>query len=79
MEDAKLWKRFLVFCSTQEHALTVRNMINDMKAVRDVDIFGLEFTADDGSRSEESVRSFQDNDFPYPYDFHNIKEIVNRR
>ena len=65
MENANPMEKTLVFCSTQEHAATVRNMINQMKTVRDVD-YCVRVTADDGSRGEEYLKHFQDNEKHIP-------------
>lgn len=65
MEDADPMEKTLVFCSTQEHAATVRNMINQMKTVRDVD-YCVRVTADDGKRGEEYLKHFQDNEKHIP-------------
>ena len=65
LEDMNPNEKTLVFCSTQEHAALVRDLINQMKTVRDVD-YCVRVTANDGERGETHLRTFQDNDKTIP-------------
>ena len=58
-------EKTLIFCSTQEHAAVVRDLINQMKKVRDVD-YCVRVTANDGNLGEEHLRKFQDNEKTLP-------------
>ena len=55
----------LVFCATQDHAAVVRDLINEIKPVSDVN-YCCRVTADDGARGEQHLRDFQDNDKSIP-------------
>ncbi len=54
-------EKTLVFCATQEHALVVRDCINQMKTSRDPN-YCQRVTAHDGSLGDEHLRNFQDNE-----------------
>lgn len=58
-------EKTLVFCATQEHALAVRDLINQMKASKDPN-YCQRVTADDGARGEQYLRDFQDNEKTIP-------------
>lgn len=55
----------LVFCATQEHALVVRDLINQIKAGPEPD-YCVRVAADDGELGEEFLRAFQDNEKTIP-------------
>lgn len=55
----------LVFCATQEHALEVRNLINQQKKSSEPD-YCVRVTAHDGARGDEYLRTFQDNEMTIP-------------
>ncbi|MCP5365873.1 MAG: DEAD/DEAH box helicase family protein [Hyphomicrobiales bacterium] len=54
-------EKTLVFCATQEHALAVRDLINQMKTSTDPN-YCQRVTADDGALGDEHLRAFQDNE-----------------
>lgn len=58
-------EKTLVFCATQEHALAVRDLINQMKTSPDPN-YCQRVTADDGALGEQHLRDFQDNDKTIP-------------
>ena len=58
-------EKTLVFCATQEHALMVRDLINQTKTSTDPD-YCVRVTADDGARGDQHLRDFQDNDKSIP-------------
>jgi type I restriction enzyme R subunit len=58
-------QKTLVFCATQEHALAVRDLINQTNTVRDPN-YCQRVTADDGVLGEQHLRDFQDNDKSIP-------------
>ncbi len=51
----------LVFCATQDHALAVRDLINQMKTSKDPN-YCQRVTANDGELGEQHLRDFQDNE-----------------
>ncbi|MDB6004515.1 MAG: putative restriction endonuclease [Prosthecobacter sp.] len=55
----------LVFCAHQEHALLVRDYINQTKTSKDPN-YCQRVTADDGALGEQYLRDFQDNDKHIP-------------
>lgn len=58
-------EKTLVFCATQEHALAVRDLINQMKTGSDPN-YCHRVTADDGNLGEQHLRDFQDNEKTIP-------------
>src|SRR5258708_11184969 len=65
MEQIYQNQKTLVFCATQQHALDVRDLINQMKTSKDAN-YCHRVTADDGERGEQYLRDFQDNDKTIP-------------
>ena len=58
-------EKTLVFCATQEHALAVRDLINQMKTSKDPN-YCHRVTADDGAIGDQHLRDFQDNEKSIP-------------
>jgi type I restriction enzyme R subunit len=58
-------EKTLVFCATQQHALLVRDFINQLSARKDPN-YCHRVTADDGALGEQHLRDFQDNDKSIP-------------
>lgn len=65
MEMIDQYEKTIVFCATQEHALEVRDMINQAKTGKDVN-YCVRVTANDGERGEQALREFQDNEKSIP-------------
>ena len=65
MEQIHQNEKTLVFCATQEHALAVRDLINQAKLSTDPN-YCHRVTADDGERGEQYLRDFQDNEKTIP-------------
>jgi len=65
MEQINQQEKTLVFCATQDHALAVRDLINQMKSSKDPN-YCCRVTADDGALGEQYLRDFQDNDRTTP-------------
>jgi type I restriction enzyme, R subunit len=65
MEQINQNEKTLVFCATQDHALAVRDLINQMKTSKDPH-YCERVTADDGSLGEQHLRDFQDNERSIP-------------
>jgi type I restriction enzyme, R subunit len=58
-------EKTLVFCATQEHALGVRDYINQIKKSKDPN-YCQRVTANDGVLGEQHLRDFQDNEKTIP-------------
>jgi type I restriction enzyme R subunit len=58
-------EKTLVFCATQEHALAVRDLINQLKKSTDPN-YCQRVTASDGGLGEEHLRDFQNNELNIP-------------
>ena len=58
-------EKTLVFCATQEHALAVRDLINQMKRSGDPN-YCQRVTAEDGALGDQWLRDFQDNEKTIP-------------
>jgi type I restriction enzyme, R subunit len=65
MEMINQKEKTLVFCATQDHALAVRDLINQMKTSTDPN-YCHRVTAKDGSLGDEHLRTFQDNEKTIP-------------
>jgi type I restriction enzyme, R subunit len=58
-------EKTLVFCATQDHALAVRDLINQMKTSENSN-YCQRVTANDGALGEQHLRDFQDNEKTIP-------------
>ncbi len=58
-------EKTLVFCASQDHALAVRDLVNQMKAGSDPN-YCQRVTAKDGALGEQHLRDFQDNEKSIP-------------
>lgn len=58
-------EKTLVFCATQDHALAVRDLINQMKTSADPN-YCHRVTANDGALGDQHLRDFQDNEKTIP-------------
>ena len=58
-------QKTLVFCATQDHALAVRDLINQLKISGDPN-YCHRVTANEGARGEQWLREFQDNEKTIP-------------
>ncbi|MEO6147785.1 MAG: type I restriction-modification enzyme R subunit C-terminal domain-containing protein, partial [Sulfuriferula sp.] len=58
-------EKTLVFCATQEHALAVRDLINQLKTSRDPN-YCQRVTADDGALGDTHLADFRDNEKTIP-------------
>ncbi len=65
MERIDQREKTLVFCATQDHALAVRDLINQMKSSTDPS-YCHRVTANDGALGEQHLRDFQDNEKTIP-------------
>ncbi len=58
-------QKTIMFCASQDHALAVRNLVNQMKTSKDVN-YCVRVTANDGKLGEQFLRTFQDNEKTIP-------------
>ncbi|MBN9132308.1 MAG: DEAD/DEAH box helicase family protein [Nitrosospira multiformis] len=58
-------EKTLVFCATQDHALAIRDLINQLKTSTDPN-YCHRVTANDGALGEQWLRNFQDNEKHIP-------------
>jgi type I restriction enzyme R subunit len=65
MDQIDQREKTLVFCATQDHALAVRDLINQMKTAADPN-YCHRVTARDGKIGEQHLRDFQDNEKSIP-------------
>jgi type I restriction enzyme R subunit len=65
LESIDQREKTLVFCATQDHALAVRDLVNQMKESSDPN-YCQRVTANDGSLGEQHLRDFQDNEKSIP-------------
>ena len=61
MDQINQQEKTLVFCATQDHALGVRDLINQLKTSTDPH-YCQRVTANDGALGEQHLRDFQDNE-----------------
>ena len=65
MDSINQNEKTLVFCATQDHALAVRDLINQMKTSKDPN-YCQRVTANDGALGDQHLRDFQDNEKSIP-------------
>jgi type I restriction enzyme R subunit len=65
MEMIDQRQKTLVFCATQDHALAVRDLINQMKSSRDPN-YCVRVTANDGAEGDRQLKAFRDNEKTIP-------------
>jgi len=65
MQQINQSEKTLVFCATQDHALAVRDLINQLKTSTDPN-YCQRVTANDGELGEQHLRDFQDNERTIP-------------
>ena len=58
-------EKTLVFCATQDHALAIRDLINQIKTSKDLN-YCQRVTANDGALGDQALRDFQDNEKHIP-------------
>ena len=58
-------EKTIIFCATQDHALAVRDLVNQMKESKDPN-YCQRITANDGARGDQFLREFQDNEKTIP-------------
>lgn len=58
-------EKTIIFCATQDHALAVRDLVNQMKESKDPN-YCERVTANDGAHGDQFLREFQDNEKTIP-------------
>ncbi len=61
LDEINQTEKTIIFCANQDHALAVRDLVNQMKDSRDPN-YCQRVTANDGARGEQYLREFQDNE-----------------
>ena len=87
MDEINQNDKTIIFCATQDHALAVRDLVNQYKTSKNP-FYCVRVTANDGEKGEKYLRDFQDNEKTIPtilttsqklstgVDAHNIRNIV---
>ncbi len=65
LDEINQSEKTIIFCATQDHALAVRDLVNQMKESKDPN-YCVRVTANDGARGEQFLREFQDNEKTIP-------------
>ncbi len=65
MDQINQNEKTLVFCARQDHALAVRDLVNQMKTSKDPN-YCQRVTANDGELGDQHLRDFQDNEKTIP-------------
>lgn len=65
LDEINQSEKTIIFCATQDHALAVRDLVNQMKESKDPN-YCQRVTANDGARGEQYLREFQDNEKTIP-------------
>jgi len=65
MDEINQNEKTLIFCATQDHALAVRDLVNQMKTSKEPN-YCVRVTANDGVRGDQFLREFQDNEKSIP-------------
>jgi type I restriction enzyme R subunit len=65
LDEVNQNEKAIVFCATQDHALAVRDLINQYKKSKEPN-YCVRVTANDGALGEQYLREFQDNEKTIP-------------
>jgi len=65
LDEINQKEKTIVFCATQDHALAVRDLINQYKESSEPN-YCVRVTADEGARGDQFLRDFQDNEKTIP-------------
>lgn len=65
LDEINQKEKTIIFCANQDHALAVRDLVNQMKDSRDPN-YCVRVTANDGARGDQYLREFQDNERTIP-------------
>ena len=78
MDQINQKEKTLVFCATQDHALAVRDLINQIKDSSDPN-YCQRVTANDGELGNQHLRDFQDNEKTIPTILTTFAKTLHRR
>ena len=65
LQDINQREKSLVFCASQDHALAVRDLVNQLNSIRNPH-YCVRVTANEGELGEQYLREFQDNEKTIP-------------
>ncbi len=65
LNDIDQREKTLIFCASQDHALAVRDLINQMKSSKEPN-YCARVTTNEGARGDQFLREFQDNEKTIP-------------
>ena len=65
LEEINQNEKTIIFCATQDHALAVRDLVNQMKESTEPN-YCVRVTANDGARGDQYLKEFQDNEKSIP-------------
>ncbi|MFH0951803.1 MAG: DEAD/DEAH box helicase family protein [Patescibacteria group bacterium] len=65
MDEINQKDKTIIFCATQDHALAVRDIVNQMKESKEAN-YCARVTANEGARGDQYLRDFQDNEKTIP-------------
>ena len=65
MDEINQNEKTIIFCATQDHALAVRDLVNQYKKSKEPN-YCVRVTANDGARGDQHLREFQDNEKTIP-------------
>ena len=65
LDEINQKEKSIIFCATQDHALAVRDLVNQMTDSKNPN-YCVRVTANDGARGEQFLREFQDNEKTIP-------------
>ena len=65
MDEINQNEKTIIFCANQDHALAVRDLVNQMKKSTDPN-YCVRVTANEGERGDQFLREFQDNEKTIP-------------
>jgi type I restriction enzyme R subunit len=65
LREIKQNEKTIVFCANQDHALAIRDLVNQYKESKDIN-YCVRVTANDGLRGDQYLREFQDNEKTIP-------------
>lgn len=65
LENINQNEKTIIFCANQEHALAIRDLVNQYKQSKDP-FYCVRVTANDGARGDQYLRDFQDNEKTIP-------------
>ena len=65
LDEINQKEKTIIFCATQDHALAIRDLVNQLKVSSDPN-YCQRVTANDGALGEQHLREFQDNEKTIP-------------